>query len=100
MHSGALLVAMQGTHERAAGEWQAEWDAIPLTCAATAGALAGARRVVAGLDVFPERMRENLDGQGDTIMAESAMMALADVVGRAEAHALVSARPRPRGAKG
>ncbi len=89
-HAGALLTAMQGTHERAAGEWQAEWDAVPLTCAATAGALAGARRVVAGLDVFPERMRENLAGQGNSIMAESVMMALAGVVGRAEAHALVS----------
>ena len=90
LHSGALLVAMQGTHERAAGEWQAEWDAIPLACAAAAGAVAGAGRVIAGLDVFPGRMRENLDIQGGEIMAESAMMALADVVGRADAHALVS----------
>ena len=36
-HAGALLAAMQGTHERAAGEWQAEWDALPLTCAADGG---------------------------------------------------------------
>ncbi len=63
-HAGALLTSMQGTHERAAGEWQAEWDALPLTCAAAAGALAGARQVVAGLNVFPERMRANLDGEG------------------------------------
>jgi 3-carboxy-cis,cis-muconate cycloisomerase len=89
-HAGALLTTMQGTHERAAGEWQAEWDALPLTCAATAGALAGARRVVAGLSVFPERMRANLDGEGGSIMAEAAMMAVADVVGRADAHAIVS----------
>jgi 3-carboxy-cis,cis-muconate cycloisomerase len=89
-YAGALLTAMQGTHERAAGEWQAEWDALPLTCAAAAGALAGARRVVAGLGVFPERMRANLDGEGGAIMAEAVMMAVADVVGRADAHALVS----------
>ena len=89
-HAGALLVAMQGTHERAAGEWQAEWDALPLTCAAAAGALAGARAVLAGLAVFPERMRANLDAEGGSIMAEAAMMAVADIVGRAEAHALVS----------
>ena len=89
-HAGALLVAMQGTHERAAGEWQAEWDALPLTCAAAAGALAGARAVLAGLAVFPERMRANLDAEGGSIMAEAAMMAVADTVGRAEAHALVS----------
>ena len=89
-HAGALLTAMQGTHERAAGEWQAEWDALPLTCAAAAGALAGAGRVVAGLSVFPDRMRANLDGEGGSIMAEAAMMAVADVVGRADAHAIVS----------
>ena len=89
-HAGALLTTMQGTHERAAGEWQAEWDALPLTCAATAGALAGACRVVAGLSVFPDRMRANLDGEGGSIMAEAAMMAVADVVGRADAHAIVS----------
>jgi len=89
-NAGALLTAMQGTHERAAGEWQAEWDALPLTCAAAAGALAGARRVVAGLSVFPARMRANLDGEGGAIMAEAAMMAVAVAAGRAEAHALVS----------
>ncbi len=87
--AGALLLALQGTHERAAGEWQTEWDALPLTLAATAGALAGARRVVEGLRVFPERMRANLDRDGGAIMAEAAMMAVADVVGRAAAHALV-----------
>ena len=90
-HAGALLAAMQGTHERAAGEWQAEWDALPLACAAAAGALAGARAAsLAGLGVFPERMRANLDAEGGSIMAEAAMMAVADAVGRAEAHALVS----------
>ncbi len=88
--SGALLVALQGTHERAAGEWQVEWDALPLTFAATAGALAGARRLLEGLRIFPERMRANLDGEGGLIMAEAAMIAVADVVGRASSHALVA----------
>jgi 3-carboxy-cis,cis-muconate cycloisomerase len=88
-HAGALLTAMQGTHERAAGEWQVEWDALPLVCAAAAGALAGASQVVAGLSVFPERMRANLDGEGGAIMAEAAMMAVAGAAGRANAHALV-----------
>ena len=89
-HAAALLTAVQGTHERAAGEWQVEWDALPLVCAAAAGALAGAGRVMAGLSVFPERMRTNLAGEGGAIMAEAAMMAVAGVVGRTDAHALVS----------
>jgi len=87
--AGVLLPALQGTHERAAGEWQVEWDALPLTFAAAAGALAAARRVVEGLQVFPERMRANLDRDGGTIMAEAAMMAVAEVVGRGAAHSLV-----------
>lgn len=86
---GALLAALPGTHERAAGEWQAEWDALPLAFAATAGALAGSQRVLEGLRVFPERMRANLDGEGGLIMAEAAMISLADVVGRAASHELV-----------
>jgi len=88
--SGALLAALQGTHERAAGEWQVEWDALPLTFAATGGALAGSRRLLQGLRVFPERMRANLDGEGGLIMAEAAMIALAHVVGRAVSHAQVA----------
>jgi 3-carboxy-cis,cis-muconate cycloisomerase len=82
----ALLAAMQGAHERSAGEWQAEWDALPLLAAAAAGAVAGARRIVDGLQVFAERMRANLDADGGLIMAEAAMMALAPTLGREAAH--------------
>ena len=53
------------------------------------GAVAGAARVVEGLRVFPERMRANLELDGGTIMAEAAMMAVGEVLGRAEAHAVV-----------
>jgi 3-carboxy-cis,cis-muconate cycloisomerase len=88
-HMGALLVALQGTHERSAGEWQVEWDTVPAVFAAAAGAVAGAARIVEGLRVFPERMRVNLELEGGTIMAEAAMMAVGEVLGRAEAHAAV-----------
>lgn len=88
--SGALLTALQGTHERSAGEWQAEWDAVPLLFTTTAGALAGTHRLLQELQVFPGRMRENLESEGGLIMAEAAMIALARVVGRAAAHALVA----------
>ena len=33
----ALLAAMRAGHERSAGEWQVEWDAIPLIVAAGRG---------------------------------------------------------------
>src|SRR6266478_3816539 len=72
-HAGALLAALQGTHERSAGEWQVEWDAVPAVFAAAGGAVAGAARIVEGLRVLPERMRANLELDGGTIMAEAAM---------------------------
>jgi 3-carboxy-cis,cis-muconate cycloisomerase len=88
-HAGALLAALQGTHERSAGEWQVEWDAVPAVFAAAGGAVAGTARIVKGLRVFPERMRANLELDGGTIMAEAAMMAVGEVLGRAEAHTAV-----------
>ncbi len=85
----ALLAAMQAGHERSAGEWQVEWDATPAITAAAAGALAGAAGVVVGLEIFPERMRANLELEGGLIMAEAVMMAAAPIVGRGPAHDLV-----------
>ena len=88
-HYASALLDLQGTHERSAGEWQVEWDALPAVFGAAGGALAGAARIVEGLRVFPERMRANLELDGGTIMAEAAMMAVGEVLGRAEAHAAV-----------
>ena len=88
-HAGALLAALQGTHERSAGEWQVEWDAVPAVFASAGGAVSGTARIVEGLRVFPQRMRANLELDGGTIMAEAAMMALGELLGRAEAHAVV-----------
>jgi len=86
-----LLAAMQPRHERAAGEWQAEWDALPAVCSAAAGAVSNALDVAHGVRVDPARMAANLDLDGGMIMAEAAMMALAPIVGRGPAHDLVYA---------
>jgi 3-carboxy-cis,cis-muconate cycloisomerase len=85
----AALITMQPRHERAAGEWQAEWDTIPLVSCGTAGALQQLGSLLETLTVYPSRMRANLDRQGGLIMAESVMMALAPHYGRQEAHRLV-----------
>jgi 3-carboxy-cis,cis-muconate cycloisomerase len=45
--------------------------------------------VLARLQVFPDRMRANLDLTGGAIMAETIMMALAETVGRQHAHEIV-----------
>jgi 3-carboxy-cis,cis-muconate cycloisomerase len=87
-YASALPHAMQAEHERAAGEWQIEWDAIPLIFATTGGALARAVDVMRGLQIDAARMRSNLLSHPST-MSEALMMLLASRVGRQRAHALV-----------
>jgi 3-carboxy-cis,cis-muconate cycloisomerase len=84
-----VLGAMAQEHERGAGGWQAEWEALPRLFCHTAGAVARVREAVEGLVVEPERMRANLDLTGGSVMAESLTMALAGYVGRPEAFRLV-----------
>jgi 3-carboxy-cis,cis-muconate cycloisomerase len=89
-----LLGAMAQEHERAAGAWQAEWEALGGALAYTGGAAAAVRDVLDGLEVRPERMRENLDLTGGLVLAESVSMALRERIGRSEAHHLVEAASR------
>jgi 3-carboxy-cis,cis-muconate cycloisomerase len=87
--SGVMLRAMEAGHERSAGEWQAEWQALPQVICLANSALLTAAHVAAGLRIFPERMRANLTAEGDLLMAEAYMMKLAPVLGRGGAHELV-----------
>jgi 3-carboxy-cis,cis-muconate cycloisomerase len=47
-------------HERAAGAWHAEWAPLCEALACGGGAAAATREMLDGLEVRPERMRENL----------------------------------------
>lgn len=85
----SLLFAMQGGHERAAGEWQIEWDALPTAISLAGASLVRASEVIGGIQVFPERMRSNAQLEGDLLMAEKIMMALAPTIGRSSAHEAV-----------
>ncbi|MGX6447983.1 class-II fumarase/aspartase family protein [Patulibacter sp. S7RM1-6] len=89
--STGLLRAMESGHERAAGEWQIEWQVLPQIAVLAAGALSAAHEVAATLRVDPARMRANLDVTRGRIMAEAQMIAMAPVVGREVAHDLVYA---------
>jgi 3-carboxy-cis,cis-muconate cycloisomerase len=84
-----LLSAMQGGHERAAGEWHSEWDAVPLAFTYSAGALARTGELMSGLNVVRQRMSENIQAAGDLLMAEALMLRLAPALGRDEAHEVV-----------
>jgi 3-carboxy-cis,cis-muconate cycloisomerase len=82
-----LLAAMELEHERAAGAWQMEWEALPALFGYTAGAVA--RDALAGLDVVAVRMRANLNLTRGAILAEALSMALAAKVGQQAAQEVV-----------
>lgn len=84
-----VLGAMEQEHERAAGAWQAEWQALPELFRHTAGAVEHVRGALDGLEVHAERMRANLESSGGQIMAEALSMALARQIGRDAAQRVV-----------
>jgi 3-carboxy-cis,cis-muconate cycloisomerase len=89
-----LYVAMSGEHERAAGAWHAEWEVLSEALALTGGAAAAVREATGGLEVHPEKMRQNLNETGGILMAENVTTVVADRLGRLEAHEHVGAAAR------
>ncbi len=84
-----MLGAGAADHERGTGPWHAEWTALPQIFLLSAGALARTAEIVEGMEVDTDRMASNLDMSRGLIMAEPVMMALADALGRQEAHDVV-----------
>jgi len=82
--AGLLLGTMVQAHERAAGEWQAEWPAVSEAFRLTAGAVARTREVLEGLEVHADRMQANLRVEGSIGSAAALIdLALADYERRA-----------------
>jgi 3-carboxy-cis,cis-muconate cycloisomerase len=84
-----LQAAMAQEHERAAGAWHSEWEALSDALALTGGAAAAVREVMEGLHVHPKKMRENLDATGGLLLAENVTTVAAERLGRLKAHNLV-----------
>ena len=89
--AATIFAAQVGDHERSAGPWHAEWPTLPSLMLVTSGALAAIVDIAEGLKVDAARMRANLDLTGGLIMAEAVAFALAEKVGKQEAHHLVEA---------
>ena len=87
--AGLALEGMVAEHERDGAAWKTEWEIVPRACSAAAASLALGRELVEGLRVHGDRMRANLDAQDGYVLAEPAMQALAEHVGRQRAHELV-----------
>jgi len=88
-HATVLTAALVQEHERAAGAWQAEWEALSGALAATGGAAAAIAGALEGLEVDEARMRANLDLTGGQVVAERIALLLTGRLGRTAARALV-----------
>jgi 3-carboxy-cis,cis-muconate cycloisomerase len=84
----AILNSMAHAHERAPGEWQAEWEAIANLFSHTASAVNHVQTAIKNLVVNDSNMRTNLNSSGGIVMAESISTALAEKIGRQDAFRL------------
>jgi 3-carboxy-cis,cis-muconate cycloisomerase len=89
--AATMFAAQVQDHERSAGPWHAEWPTLPTLLLVTSGALAAIVDIAEGLEVDATRMRANLDATHGLIMAEAVTFALAEKIGKSEAHHLIEA---------
>jgi 3-carboxy-cis,cis-muconate cycloisomerase len=89
--AATIFAAQVQDHERSAGPWHAEWPTLPMLQLVTSGALAAIVDIAEGLEVDATRMRANLDATHGLIMAEAVTFALAEKIGKSEAHHLLEA---------
>ncbi|MEU8228122.1 lyase family protein [Actinoplanes sp. NPDC048967] len=85
-----LLAAMAHEHQRAAGDWHAEWQPLRALLTSTGSAAHQLRRALTDLRVDAARMRANLDLTHGALLAERVAAALRPALGT-EAHAVVRA---------
>lgn len=88
-YASILSGSLAQEHERAAGAWHAEWEALSGALAYTGGAAHAVAGAVASLEVDTERMRANLEATDGLAVAERVSFLLAERHGRAEGHAIV-----------
>ena len=83
---GAVMAAMPGEHERAAGGWQSEAWALGEICLNLSGALDAMNEAMGGLIVNADAMAENIERLKGLGFAERLSSALAPSLGRGAAH--------------
>ena len=89
--AATIFAAQVQDHERSAGPWHAEWPTLPTLLLVASGALAAIVDIAEGLEVDAARMRKNLDATRGLIMAEAVTFALAEKIGKSDAHHLLEA---------
>ncbi|ALC04690.1 adenylosuccinate lyase [Corynebacterium deserti GIMN1.010] len=89
--ASSLARIQEAGHERAAGEWQIEWQVIPQLAQLASSAVREAFVIIDGMRVDEQRMLDNLELDGGLAMAEAQMIQLAEHMGREHAHDLLYA---------
>jgi 3-carboxy-cis,cis-muconate cycloisomerase len=84
-----LLHAMIQEHERGLGGWQAEWETFPEIFCLAAAAISRANEIADSLEVDRDRMKANIEATNGLVLTEAVSVALAEFVGRAQAHELM-----------
>lgn len=87
----ALVGAMPQELQRGVGGWQAEWAVLPELVSVAGGAARSAADTLEAVVVDSARMRANLQLTAGVALAEPVSLALAEHLGRQQAHDLVAA---------
>ena len=95
-----FLSGMLQEHERAVGGSQAEWSTVAGIVQSAGVAAASMAEAVAGLAVYPGRMRSNIEATRGAVFAERAAIWLAPALGRDPAHRLMEEAARQSAATG
>jgi 3-carboxy-cis,cis-muconate cycloisomerase len=81
-NASVLQSALVQEHQRAAGAWHAEWEALCGVLAYGAGAAVAAGDSLSGLVVDADRMLANLRASGGLVLSERLAVRLSEHVGR------------------
>lgn len=80
-----VMEAMMHQNERDVRSLWSEWLAVPQIALYTGTAVAYVRQIVDGLEVYPQRMLDNLHIHGDLVASEWLLFRLSDRIGKVKA---------------
>jgi len=87
--AGASIESMFCEHERDGSRWKVEWKAANETVILAGSSAARMKKVLSGLTVDPERMKQNLNILKGLMQSEPIMLALGEKIGNQTAHHVV-----------
>ncbi|HKO76265.1 MAG TPA: 3-carboxy-cis,cis-muconate cycloisomerase [Flavobacterium sp.] len=85
----SFLAGMIQEHERSVGLWHSEWEVLTEIMQLTAGSIDKSIALIDGLEVDKNQMLANLELTKGLIYAENIALALAQKIGKSDAHELI-----------